>query len=137
MNFFNKVEKYIGFVLLALLAVVVASATLEIAYEIATNIFAPPGFFIGVQDLVGVYGLFLMVLIGLELMTGIHMFLKDNKIHADLMLLVAITAVTRKIVTMDSAAKDPMIVFGIGFLVIALAAAYYLVSRSKTEPTAG
>ena len=46
------------------MAIIVVSATLEIAYEIAVNIFEPPGFFIGVQDLYGVFGLFLMVLIG-------------------------------------------------------------------------
>jgi hypothetical protein len=33
----------------------------------------PPGFFLGVSELLEVFGQFLMVLIGLELMTSIHM----------------------------------------------------------------
>jgi len=127
---YEYVEKYIAIALLGLMAIVVASATLEVAYEIATNIFEPPGFFIGVNDLFDVFGLFLMVLIGLELMTSIHFYIKDNNIHAELILLVAMTAITRKVVILDASATEPMMLFGIGFVIIALAVGYYLVSRS-------
>ena len=129
----DKVRKYIAIALLGLMAIIVVSATLEVAYEIAVNMFEPPGFFIGVQDLFGVFGLFLMVLIGLELMTSIQMYLDHNSIHAELMLLVAITAITRKIVILDATKIDPMIMFGIGAIIIALALGYYLVRRSSAE----
>ena len=132
----DKVRKYIAIALLGLMAIIVVSATLEVAYEIAVNIFEPPGFFIGVQDLFGVFGLFLMVLIGLELMTSIQMYLEHNSIHAELMLLVAITAITRKIVILDASQIDPMIMFGIGAVIIALALGYYLVRRSSVEKRA-
>ena len=129
----DRVRKYIAIALLGLMAIIVVSATLEVAYEIVINMFEPPGFFIGVQDLFGVFGLFLMVLIGLELMTSIQMYLDHNSIHAELMLLVAITAITRKIVILDASQIDPMIMFGIGAVIIALALGYYLVRRSSAE----
>ena len=129
----DRVRKYIAIALLGLMAIIVVSATLEVAYEIVINMFEPPGFFIGVQDLFGVFGLFLMVLIGLELMTSIQMYLDHNSIHAELMLLVAITAITRKIVILDATQIDPMIMFGIGAVIIALALGYYLVRRSSAE----
>jgi len=129
----DRVRKYIAIALLGLMAIIVVSATLEVAYEIVINMFEPPGFFIGVQDLFGVFGLFLMVLIGLELMTSIQMYLDHNSIHAELMLLVAITAITRKIVILDATKIDPMIMFGIGAVIIALALGYYLVRRSSAE----
>ena len=129
----DRVRKYIAIALLGLMAIIVVSATLEVAYEIVINMFEPPGFFIGVQDLFGVFGLFLMVLIGLELMTSIQMYLDHNSIHAELMLLVAITALTRKIVILDATKIDPMIMFGIGAVIIALALGYYLVRRSSVE----
>ncbi len=132
----DRVRKYIAIALLGLMAIIVVSATLEVAYEIAVNMFEPPGFFIGVQDLFGVFGLFLMVLIGLELMTSIQMYLDHNSIHAELMLLVAITAITRKIVILDARQIDPMIMFGIGAVIIALALGYYLVRRSSDEKRA-
>ncbi len=132
-KFLDKVRKYIAIALLGLMAIVVVSATLEVAYEISVNMFEPPGCFLGVQDLFGLFGLFLMVLIGLELMTSIQMYLDHNSIHAELMLLVAITAITRKIVILDAKNIDPMIMFGIGAVIIALALGYYLVRRSSAE----
>ncbi|MCH8336932.1 MAG: phosphate-starvation-inducible PsiE family protein [Proteobacteria bacterium] len=136
-SFFDNVGKYIAVTLLGLMAIIVVSATAEVAYVVATNILEPPGFFIGVEDLFQIFGLFLMVLIGLELMTSIRDYLRDSRIHAELMLLVAMTAVTRKVVIMDAKEIDPMILFGIGFMIIALAIGYFLVRRSgagrKTE----
>lgn len=132
-TFFDKVEKTIAVALLGLMAIIVISATAEVAYVVATNIYRPPGFFIGVEDLFQVFGLFLMVLIGLELMTSIRDYLKDSRIHAELMLLVAMTAVTRKVVILDASAIDPMMMFGIGFIIIALAVGYFLVRRSSVE----
>ena len=113
------------------MGIVVASATVEVAYEVVTGMIDPPGFFLGVSELFDVFGLFLMVLIGLELMTSIHMYLDDHKIHAEMMFLVALTAVTRKIVIMDTNKMEPMLLFGIGFLVIALAVGYYLIKKNR------
>ena len=131
MDIFHQAEKFIAIVLLILMGVVVASGTIEIAHEIVTSLIDPPGFFLGVSELFDVFGLFLMVLIGLELMTSIHMYLDDHRIHAEMMFLVALTAVTRKIVIMDSSVMDPMLIFSIGFLVIALAAGYYLLRKNR------
>ena len=44
------------------MAVIVLSATLEVAYEIATNMFKPPGFFIGVRDLFDLFGFIILAL---------------------------------------------------------------------------
>jgi uncharacterized membrane protein (DUF373 family) len=129
-KFFDQVEKYISFALLALMALIVTSSTLEVAYVIFNNVFTPPGYFIGVEDLFALFGLFLMVLIGLELMTCIRMYVKDHTIHAELMILVAITAITRKIVILDATHIDSMILFGIGFVVLSLTAGYYLMRKS-------
>ena len=63
-------------------------------------------------------------------MSSIQMYLKDHAIHAELMFLVALTAVTRKIVIFDATKVDPLAIFGIGFLVLALSAGYYLVKRN-------
>ena len=130
MKFFDQVEKYISFALLTLMALIVTSSTLEVAYVIFNNVFTPPGYFIGVEDLFALFGLFLMVLIGLELMTCIRMYVKDHTIHAELMILVAITAITRKIVILDATHIDSMILFGIGFIGLSLTAGYYLMRKS-------
>ena len=117
------------------MSIVVISATFEVAYVVATNIFEPPGFFIGVQDLFDIFGLFLMILIGLELMTSIRSYLtvEDGSIHAEWMLLIAMTAITRKVVILDAAVVDPLLLFSIGFVIIALSVGYYLVRRNRAS----
>ena len=74
-----------------------------------------------------------MVLIGLELMTSVRMFIKEHEINAEIMLLIAITAVTRKVVIMDSKAIDAMLLFGIGFLIVALTGGYFLLRKSRPQ----
>lgn len=131
MKVFDEIEKYASYALLILVVVIVVFATLEVGYVIFTNLLEPPGFFLGVADLFKLFGLFLMVLIGLELMTAIRMFIEDHSIHAELMLLVAITAITRKVVILDATDVDPVTIFAIGFLVIGLCGGYYLIRRTR------
>ena len=136
MGIFGKIERVIAIALLALMTVVVVSGVLEVAWVVFNDLFEPPGLFLGVEDLFGILGVVLMVVMGLELMTSIQMYLKDNAIHAEVMFLVALTAVARKIVILDAKAIDPMTVFAIAALVFALSAGYYLLKRNR-EPEAG
>ncbi len=126
MKIFHTVETYIATALLVLMGLVVISGAVELAYEIFLSMIEPPGLFVGVAELLDIFGLFLMILIGLELMTSIKMYLKDHTIHAEMMFLVALTAVTRKIVVFDATKSEPLVIFGIGFLIISLSAGYYL-----------
>ena len=136
MKIFERAERIVAIALLGLKGIVVASGVVEVGYEVVLGLIEPPGLFLGVAELFDVFGLFLMVLIGLELMASIHMYLEDQTIHAEMMFLVAITAVTRKIVILDARAIEPMLVFGIGFLIIALSAGYYLIkSRRAVKAT--
>ena len=131
MGIFAKIEKIIAIALLIIMTVVVVSGALEVAWVVMNDLFQPPGFFLGVEDLFDIFGLFLMVLIGLELMTSIEMYLKDNTIHAEVMFLVALTAVARKVVIMDAKTIDPMTVFAIAALVLALSVGYFFIKKQN------
>jgi uncharacterized membrane protein (DUF373 family) len=74
-----------------------------------------------------------MVLIGLELMSSIRMYIRDHSIHAELMLLVAITAITRKVVILDAKAVEPMMLFGIAAILVALTVGYYLLRQTRKQ----
>ena len=75
-----------------------------------TDLFQPPGFFLDVTELIDTFGLFLMVLIGLELMTTMHMYLSEHTIHVEMMFLVEMTAVARKVVILDAVKTEPLLV---------------------------
>ncbi len=51
-----------------------------------------------------------MVLIGLGLMATMHMYLSEHTIHEELMFLVAMTAVARKVVILDTVKTEPLLV---------------------------
>jgi uncharacterized membrane protein (DUF373 family) len=136
MTIIRQIEKIIAYVLLALMTIVVISAVIELAYEIfqsAMNM--KKDILLSRKELFGIFGLLLMVLIGLELIACIQMYLEENTIHADMMLLVALTAVTRKIVILDATDTDPISLFGIGFLILVLSLGYYLIHKSKSNDT--
>jgi len=128
-NIFEKAGQYIAIALLVLMGIVVIAATAELAYEIVMGLIQPPGFFLSVTELLETFGLFLMVLIGLELMTSIHMYLSDHTIHAEMMFLVAMTAVTRKIVILETTTTEPLLLFGLGFLIFGLSGGYFLIRK--------
>ena len=130
MDIIRKVERYIAIALLIIIGLVVIAATAEVAHEVVVGLIEPPGFFLDVTELIDTFGLFLMVLIGLELMTSIHMYLSDHTIHAEMMFLVALTAITRKIVILDTTKTEPLLVFAVGFLVLALSAGYFLIRKN-------
>ncbi len=130
MDIFEKAGRYIAIALLVLMGIVVIAAIAELAHEIVIGLIQPPGFFLGVTELLETFGLFLMVLIGLELMTSIHMYLSDHTIHAEMMFLVALTAVTRKIVVLETVETDPLLVFALGFLILALSGGYFLIRKN-------
>ncbi len=58
------------------------------------------------------------------------MYLSDHTIHAEMMFLVALTAVTRKIVILETVETDPLLVFGLGFLILALSGGYFLIRKN-------
>ena len=129
MDIFGKMEQYIATALLVLMGIVLLAAVAELAYEIVTGLIQPPGFFLDVTELIDTFGLFLMVLIGLELMATMHMYVTDHIIHVEMMFLVALTAVTRKVVVLDTVKTEPLLVFALGFLILALSGGYFLLRK--------
>ena len=129
MHIFEIMERYTAITLLVLMGIVVIAGTAEVAYEIVTGLIQPPGFFLGVTELFDTFGLFLMVLIGLELMATMHMYVTDHTIHVEMMFLVALTAVTRKVVVLDTVKTEPLLVFGVAFLILTLSGGYFLIQK--------
>ena len=130
-NIFNNFEKIISLILVVLMGIVVISATIELGYHIFKSLTEPPGLFLGISELFDLFGLFIMVLIAIELMSIIYMYCIDKAMYIEMMFLIAITAVTRKIVVLDAKSIEPMSVIGIAAVLAALVAGYYVLKKSK------
>jgi uncharacterized membrane protein (DUF373 family) len=126
-------QKGIYYVLIGLLAVVIVFSVIELAYIVFQGLFIDESKLrLENHEILGVFGLFLLVLIGLELQETIRTYIEDHRVHVEVIMLVALIAITRKIILLDSGEMDTVSLFGIGFAVIALSAGYYLVKKAKT-----
>lgn len=128
---FDRFERGTVIGLLALMTLVLMLATVELAILIVQETMnAPEGLlFLDISELLGLFGYVFLLLIGLEIFQTIKMYLHDDTIHAEFVILVAITALARKVILLDMKVYPPLMIFGIGALLLALAIAYFLLSR--------
>ena len=85
--------------IMVLLTVVVILSTAHLGWLIAEEIWKPPRFLIPVQGLMDIFGYFLLVLIGVELLETLKMYLKRDIIQISVVIEVALIAMARKVIT--------------------------------------
>lgn len=123
-------ERVIVLSLLGMMMFAVLAATVELAFVLVQELFKPPFMRLNVDEMLKVFGFFLMVLIGLELLETIKAYLEEDRVHAEIVFLVAIVAVSRKVVILDYKQTPTDLLFGMAALIIALGAGYFLVRRA-------
>jgi uncharacterized membrane protein (DUF373 family) len=80
--------------------------------------------------LLDLFGVFLLVLIGIELLDTIKVYFKENVVHVEVVVLVAIIAIARKIVILKAEELPGETLLGIAAMLVALALTYYLIRRA-------
>jgi uncharacterized membrane protein (DUF373 family) len=133
-KFLKLFELWAILALVGMLSVVVILSIGELAWILLSDILSPPFLILQIDELLDLYGFFLLILMGLELIESIHAYQKDRVIHSEIVLTVAMIALARKIIILDAADYQGLTVMGIGFMLLALAAAYYLIKRSRNLP---
>ena len=128
-------EKIILTSLVGMMAVVVALATIELGWVIVKDIITPPVFLLEINELLDIFGLFLLVLIGLELLDTIKSYLAEHKLHVEIVLVVAMIAIARKVIILDTEKLSALTLIGIGVIILALTIGYYLVRQGHRKST--
>lgn len=125
-------ERYIIKTLIALMSVLLVVATIELGYVFYRSITDPgDGYFIiNLDNLLNVFGVFLLVLIGIELLDTIKVYFREHVIHVEVVMLVAIIAISRKIIVMDYDKYSGLETLGIAAIIIALAAGYFMIKKT-------
>ena len=131
--YLDTFERIITRTLLVMMAAVVLLATVELAWLLGKDVLSPPLFLLGLDELLELFGQFLLVLIGIELLHTTKIYIEQRVIHLEAMLSVALIAVTRKIVVLDTKEPPEGTLLGIAALAFALSLGYYLVRRSRWE----
>jgi uncharacterized membrane protein (DUF373 family) len=124
------IEKFIIYALIVMMAIILILATIELGYYLVKNILDSNYLLIDLDNLMDLFGVFLLVLIGIELLDTIKVYLKRNVVHVEVVVLVAIIAIARKVVILKIEQLSGELIIGIGVLVISLSVAYYLIKKS-------
>jgi uncharacterized membrane protein (DUF373 family) len=129
MEIIRKIEKFIVWTLMFLLAIILIFAIFDMVYQIVVRVAEAPNYIPEFDLLITVFGMFLFILIGIELLETMKAYLRENMVHVEIVLLVAIIAIARKVIVMDYDKYPPLTLVGMAGLVIALAGGYYLVKQ--------
>ena len=125
-----KFEFFIVLALLLMMMIALLASTIELGFILVQQLLEPPTLLLDVKEMLTVFSFFLMVLIGLELVESIKMYLEDDVIHVEVVVLVAIIAVARKIIVIDYYSVSYEILLSIAALMIVLSAGYFLLKRA-------
>jgi len=121
----TKVQTLTVAAMMVLLTIVVVASTVHLGFLIAEELWAPPRFLIPVQGLLEVFGYFLLVLIGVELLETLKVYVKQDVIHVRVVIEVALIAMARKVITEEPNAVSSLTLFGIAALILVLGIAFY------------
>jgi len=124
------VEKALLYTLMALMAIVLILATIDLVWTIVLALATPPLILVTLDTLLEIFGMFLLVLVGLELLETITAYIKEHVVHAEIVMLAAMIAVARKAITLDLTKSEPIVAFSLAVLVLALSAAYFLLRKA-------
>lgn len=126
----KNIEKFLVWGILMIVSILLVLAFLDIVYEITLKIIAPPKLIIDADGLMDLFSLFLVLLIGLELLETVKAYLKEDLFHVEFIILVAIIAISRKVIVWDFDRYSTSELFSLAVMIVALGITYFLVKRS-------
>lgn len=135
-DYVKTFERLITTVLIGMMVVVIALAIVDLAWVLIKDLISPPLVLLDVDELLDVFGVFLLVLIGIELLETLKAYLHERVIRAEVIILVATIALARKIIILDMKAVPSVSLLGIAAIIVALGVTYYLIRKTRTSAAA-
>ena len=127
MEFLKSFEKFIVVALIGMMILVVFLATVELGWIIIKDIVTPPIILLEIDELLEIFGFFLLVLIGVELLETIKAYLLHKVVHVEIVLEVALIAIARKVIILDLEKYSSLTLLGIAALIITVAVAFHFI----------
>jgi uncharacterized membrane protein (DUF373 family) len=129
LTFLHRLEGLVAKVLSLAMVIVILVALYDLTAFLAQELFSEPyGFF--TTALIEIFGLFLNVLIALEILENITAYLRRHVIQVELVLATSLVAVARKIIILDLAKTTGLQLVGLAIAIFALSISYWVVRRT-------
>lgn len=133
MALIHRVENFVSKILsLALIAVILVSL-IDLVRVLSVDLLhsEPIGFFN--TTLIDLFGLFLNILIALELLENVTAYLKKHIVQVELVVVTALIAVSRKIIIFDPNKYEKIDLIALAGASLALAISYWLIKTMNEE----
>jgi uncharacterized membrane protein (DUF373 family) len=125
-------ERIIILVMTGLLMIVITISTVELGWLLLRDLASFRGLLIDVAEMFELFGFFLIILIGVELLSTLKVYVREGAVHMEVVLEVALIAIAQKVIVLDTTRAGPLSLLGLAALVLALAAAYWWVRSART-----
>ncbi len=124
-------QRVIIILLLFIMSLILLLATINVVFFIIQNILQAPLSTFTATKMMDLFSIFLVILIGIELLETIKAFLQKEIIQVEIVVLVAIIAVARKVIIGDFSESNPLEIFGVATILIALSATFFIVRKTR------
>ena len=114
-----------------MMALTVLTTVIELGWLLIVDLLSPPFLLLEVEEILDIFGMFLLVLIGIELVDTLRAYLNDKDFHLEVVLSVGLIAVARKVIVIDVKKAEPATLIGIAAIILALSFAYLLVKKGR------
>jgi uncharacterized membrane protein (DUF373 family) len=134
MHIVENIEVLVSKVLSVFMVVVILAALGDLAVFLIRELFDTPyGQFN--TTLFKIFGLFLNILIALEILENITAYLKKHVVQVELVIVTSLIAVARKIIILDLEKVSGLDIIGLGIAIFALSISYLVIRFSNSRDT--
>lgn len=123
-------ESIVMRLLVGMMMLTIGIATLELLWLLGQDLLKPPLDLLSINEMMSLFSFFMMILIGLELLDTVKSYLVEHTIRVEAVFMVAMIAITRKVILLEYKDLPPLTLIGLAALVLALAAGYWLTRAS-------
>jgi uncharacterized membrane protein (DUF373 family) len=134
MHIIENIEVLVSKTLSILMVLVILVAIGELGIFLVKELFTVPyGQFN--TTLFTIFGLFLNILIALEILENITAYLRKHVFQVELVIVTSLIAIARKIIILDLEKVTGFDIIGLGFAVLALSISYLIIRLSNSRST--
>jgi len=131
LGFLKWFERFLIQVLMIMMALVLLLTTIDLGWTIIKDITQPFSLILSVEELLELFGLFMLVIIGIELLeTIMKTYLTQGVPHYEVVLSVAIIAIARKVIILDIKEISSLSLVGIASIILALTVGYFFMKKA-------
>ncbi|BAU05316.1 MULTISPECIES: phosphate-starvation-inducible PsiE family protein [Fischerella] len=132
MHLIENIEVLVSKILSVMMVVVIFVAVFDLGIFLLKELFDTPyGKFN--KTLFTIFGLFLNILIALEILENITGYLKKHVLQVELVIVTSLIAVARKIIILDLEKVSGIDIIGLGIALLALSISYWIVRKTTSK----